>query len=60
MDKASPIDMRKALVMVDEFKKKGILFVAIPVLNMGKDHTDLIYSVIDRLEKLEKEAEQSS
>lgn len=33
MNKCSPVEMRKNLEVVDQFKQVGIDFVAIPVMN---------------------------
>lgn len=36
IERASPVEMRKALRLVDEMTKAGILFVPIPVLNKSE------------------------
>lgn len=33
MDKCSPVEMRKNLEVVEQFKRVGIDFVAVPVMN---------------------------
>ena len=39
MEKCSPVEMRKNLLIVDELRKAGIDFVAVPVINEAqKDH----------------------
>jgi len=53
MNKASPANMRKALVVVDEFRKAGILFIPMPVLN-NKDKDDLAKEACCRLDIIEK------
>ena len=35
MNQCSPVEMRKNLEVVEQFKKVGIDFVAVPVLNEG-------------------------
>lgn len=56
MNRASPIDLRKALEMVSAFTKAGILFVPMPVLN-EVDHANLVAQTTDRLEQIAQEAE---
>ncbi|WP_027921550.1 DUF1382 family protein [Pseudomonas sp. URMO17WK12:I12] len=55
MNRASPVQLRKALEAADAMAKAGILFVAIPVLN-PQDYFDLLFNLDARLERLEKEA----
>ena len=59
MQKANPVDMRKALVAADELKNAGILFVPIPVLNK-KDGDELCTEAFRRLGVLEKLAESEA
>jgi hypothetical protein len=56
MNRASPIDLRKVLAMVDALTKAGILFVPMPVLN-DADHAELAAKAAARLEQLAQEAE---
>jgi hypothetical protein len=58
MNRASPVEMRKSLVMVDELRKTGILFVPIPVLNT-EDKDNLIHALDRRLEIIAAEVEES-
>lgn len=57
MQKASPVDMRKALEVVDVYRKAGMLFVAMPVLDAA-DHESLKLQSQHRLEQIIDEAEQ--
>lgn len=50
MNKASPIDMRKMLDVVDVLKRAGIMFVPIPVLN-DEDKAKYLELMNDQLEK---------
>lgn len=52
MQKALPVELRKALEVVESLKKAGILFVPMPVLNT-EDHGRLISDLRDRLELME-------
>jgi hypothetical protein len=54
--KASPVDMRKALVFADLLKKAGVLFVPVPVLNKA-DGDALCTEAFRRMDLLEKQAE---
>ena len=51
--KADPVEMRKALQVVDTLKKIGILFIPMPVLS-SEDGLDLAIQLKDRLQKLEE------
>ena len=54
--RASVVELRKSLVMVDELKSIGIDFVPVPVMNK-EDKAYLVGLVQQRLSLLEKEAE---
>ena len=58
MDKCSPVEMRKNLKVVEQFKKYGIDFVAVPVKD--QDHKNLlIHMGNEALEAMAKEAEST-
>lgn len=57
MNKASPIEMRKALVVVDRLKKAGVLFVPVPVLNK-EDHRKLMSALEHRLDVIIEKTKQ--
>ena len=57
MDRATSVEMRKALEVVDGFRKIGLLFVAVPVTSNG-DHEMLQTIVIKRLAKISNDAEE--
>jgi|LGOV01.1.fsa_nt_gb hypothetical protein len=57
MNQASPVDMRKALKVVEVLKKNMILFVPVPVTS-DEDHSQLIADSADRFEQLAQQAEQ--
>ncbi len=48
MDKCSPVEMRKALELVDVFKKTGIRFVPMPVFD-DEDHAKTVAKMQDKL-----------
>jgi hypothetical protein len=56
MEKASPVEMRKALQVVDGFKKAMIEFVPIPVLD-GIDREHLRDQLLKRMDRIYEEAE---
>lgn len=55
MNRASPVELRKALETARVFATAGFDFVCIPVVN-NEDKAALLLDVMRRLEKLEKEA----
>ena len=54
MDKCSPANMRKALIAADQFRKAGIEFVPIPVINLD-NKLDMINLMLENLEIIEKQ-----
>lgn len=52
MNRASPVDLRKAMDVANTFVKAGILFVPVPVLN-DADHAALVADVNKRLGLIE-------
>ena len=54
MNKATPVEMRKCLEIVDVFKKTGIRFVAMPVIDED-DHKKLVDQMQDRLSVFAKD-----
>lgn len=58
MQRASPVELRKALEVVETLKKAGVLFVPMPVLNK-EDHERLIADFKVRLESIEVGCEES-
>ena len=57
MEKASPVEMRKSLVIVDSLKKGMIKFIPIPVLD-EEDHGRLVDILSNRLYLIENFAEK--
>ena len=55
MNRADPVDLRRALVMVNALTKAGLDFVPVPVLNQD-DKTELAMDVQTRLGQIEKAA----
>jgi len=51
MNKASPVDLRKAMDATDALVKAGILFVPMPVLG-PTDHKELIKRASERLQAI--------
>lgn len=56
MQRADPVEMRKALVAADSMRNAGILFVPMPVLNKD-DYKEMITEVMRRLDVLEQQCE---
>ena len=52
MNKATPVQMRTQLEIVNAFKKSGVLFIPIPALN-HKDAENLTDMMVKRVELLE-------
>jgi hypothetical protein len=59
MNRASPIDLRKAAEVANTFLKAGILFVCVPVLDEA-DHAALVEQSGRRLDQMAQEAEAQS
>lgn len=57
MKRASPVDLRKAKYLVDDFVRAGIDFVPIPVIDQD-DKNELAMDLQRRLERIEKEASE--
>jgi hypothetical protein len=57
MNRASPVELRKALETANTFAKAGIRFICVPVFD-DKDHDELLAQVHQRMEKMIEEAEQ--
>ena len=54
MKRASPVTLRKAKYLVEEFVRAGIDFVPIPVIDQD-DKNELAMDLQRRLEQIEKE-----
>ena len=57
MNRASPVDLRRAAEMTQRFVKAGILFVPMPALDQA-DHDALVAQSAERLEKMAQMADQ--
>ena len=57
MNRASPVDLRKAIDVANTYVKAGILFVPIPVIDKDK-HAALVIQADLALEELLTEAEK--
>lgn len=57
MNRASPVELRKAIEAAQAFVKAGILFVPIPVMD-EQDHEDLKFKLHARMYKLMADAEE--
>jgi hypothetical protein len=58
MNRASPVDLRKAMDVTLVIFKAGVLFVPMPVLD-GADHTQLVTQLNDRLERIALKSEEA-
>jgi hypothetical protein len=59
MNRASPVDLRKAIDAANTYVKAGLLFVPMPVLS-GDDYLKLVEESQQRLETLCQQAEGQS
>lgn len=57
MNRASPVDLRKAIEVANAYTKAGILFVPMPVLNEADLHV-LARQASERLEQIIEETEK--
>lgn len=55
---ASLVGMRQSVIVAEEFKKAGIVFVPIPVKNVN-DHIALNLELMKRLEEMAERAERT-
>ncbi|RWU21293.1 hypothetical protein DM813_19085 [Pseudomonas alkylphenolica] len=56
MNRASPVEMRKAMEVANTLAKAGLLFVCVPVMSES-DHDDLVHLAKQRLGELVEKAE---
>lgn len=56
MEKATPVQIRKSLEVVEILKRAGIHFVPIPVLNKG-DFKELTTQLLNRLGEISNKSE---
>jgi protein tyrosine phosphatase (PTP) superfamily phosphohydrolase (DUF442 family) len=54
MNRATPVEMRKALEVVELFKRAGVLFVAMPVRNAA-EHAETVAEMQRRLDEASNE-----
>lgn len=59
MNRARPVDLRKALEVANTYVKAGILFVCVPVMDKS-DHSDLMHLARQRLGKLADETDEGT
>ncbi|GAG29169.1 unnamed protein product [marine sediment metagenome] len=57
MEKESPINLRKSLIIVENFKREGIGFIPIPVLS-EEHRRELVILCGEKLEELAQIAEK--
>lgn len=58
MDRASPVDLRKSMVLADLLTKAGILFVPVPV-NSKEEFDAKVMEVVQDLDKLADSLEKA-
>lgn len=56
MNRASPVDLRKAIELATQLMRAGVLFVPMPALNED-DHAALVTQMEHRLELIASECE---
>ena len=57
MNRASPVDLRRALEMAHSLAKAGVVFVPVPVLS-NEDKAILVRDAYMRITQIEKETEK--
>ena len=57
MNRASPVELRKAIEAAQAFVKAGVLFVPIPVMD-EQDYVDLQFKLHARMDKMIADAEE--
>jgi hypothetical protein len=57
MNRASPVDLRKAAEAANTYIKAGVLFVPMPVLSAA-DHAELVAQANTRLDQIIRETEE--
>lgn len=58
MNRANPVELRKAMDAATTYTKAGLLFVAVPVLNPD-DHAYLASLAAERLNQILRETEEA-
>lgn len=53
MERATPVQMRQGLEIVERLKRAGIRFVPIPVFN-NEDYKEMMEKLICRIDMIEK------
>lgn len=59
MHRASPVEIRKSLEIVELLKKAGIAFIPIPILN-EEDKNKLVCILQSRLETIERDCKNDN
>lgn len=59
MNRASPVEMRKALEIVDAFKRAGVLFVPMPVLDEA-DRLQMVGQMQGRIDAIERRCDENT
>jgi hypothetical protein len=58
LERASPVQLRKALELANLFVKMGVNFVPVPVASDEEQH-ELVSQALDKLAELEKAADEA-
>jgi hypothetical protein len=59
MNRASPVDLRKAAEAANTYIKAGVLFVPMPALSAA-DHADLVAQAQLRLDQIIRESDEAT